>query len=64
MRNAWMGSTDETERKRLDAEIQLRAFEMVPFIPLGQYLPPSAWRSTVSGILQGAIPVFWNVTKA
>ena len=64
MRNAWLDSNDEATRKRLDAEIQLRAFETVPFIPLGQYLPPSAWRSNLDGLLKGAVPVFWNVTKA
>ena len=64
MRNAWMDSNDDAARKRLDAEIQLRAFETVPFIPLGQYLPPSAWRSNLSGLLKGAVPVFWNVSKA
>ena len=30
MRNAWMDSNDEAASKRLDAEIQLRAFETVP----------------------------------
>ena len=64
MRNAWMDSNDAAVRKRLDAEIQSRAFETVPFIPLGQYLPPSAWRSGLSGLLKGAVPVFWNVQKA
>jgi peptide/nickel transport system substrate-binding protein len=59
-----MDSTDPAERHRLDAEIQARAFETVPFIPLGQYLPPAAWRSNLSGLLKGATPVFWNVTKA
>ncbi len=63
MRNAWMASTDDAERKKLDAALQVRAFEVVPFIPLGQYLPPAAWRSNLSGILKGALPVFWNVTK-
>src|SRR6185437_5290122 len=64
MRTTWMDSTDPAERHRLDAEIQARAFETVPFIPLGQYLPPAAWRSNLSGLLKGATPVFWNVTKA
>jgi len=64
MRTAWMDSNDDAERKRLDAEIQARAFETVPFIPLGQYLPPSAWRSNLTGVLKGAVPVFWNVSKA
>jgi len=63
MRNAWMDSNDQAERQRLDAAIQQRAFETVPFIPLGQYLPPAAWRKQLTGLLKGATPVFWNVTK-
>ncbi|MCX7380674.1 MAG: ABC transporter substrate-binding protein [Alphaproteobacteria bacterium] len=63
MRSTWMDSTDEAERKRLDADIQRRAFETVPFIPLGQYMPPAAWRKNLSGLLKGPVPVFWNVTK-
>ena len=63
MRNAWMDSNDPAEQKRLDAATQLRAFETVPYIPLGQYLPPAAYRKSLTGILKGAAPVFWNVTK-
>jgi peptide/nickel transport system substrate-binding protein len=63
MRDAWMDSTDPAEQKRLDAATQARAFETVPFIPLGQYLPPAAWRKSLSGLQKGAVPVFWNVTK-
>ena len=64
MRTQWMDSTDAAERKRLDADIQLQAFATVPFIPLGQYLPPAAWRKTLTGLLKGPVPVFWNVTKS
>ncbi len=63
LRDAWMDATDEAELRRLDREIQSRAFETVPFIPLGQYLPPSAWRGNLRGILRGPVPVFWNVEK-
>ena len=63
MRDRWMESTDEAELQRLNREIQARAFETVPFIPLGQYLPSAGWRSNLSGILKGPVPVFWNVTK-
>jgi peptide/nickel transport system substrate-binding protein len=63
LRNRWMDSNDPAERHRLDAEIQANAFETVPFIPLGQYLPPAAYRKNLTGILKGAVPVFWNVTK-
>jgi peptide/nickel transport system substrate-binding protein len=63
MRDAWMDSNDEAERKKLDREIQARAFETVPFIPLGQYLPPTAWRANITTPLTGAVPVFWNISK-
>ncbi len=59
----WTDSTDPVERRRLDSEIQMNAFETVPFIPLGQYLPPAAYRKELTGVLQGAVPVFWNVIK-
>jgi peptide/nickel transport system substrate-binding protein len=59
-----MDTADPAERHRLDAEIQLNAFDSVPFIPLGQYLPPAAYRKNLTGILKGAVPVFWNVTKS
>ena len=63
LRERWMDSTDAAERHRLDAEIQANAFETVPFIPLGQYLPPAAYRKNLTGVLKGAVPVFWNVAK-
>jgi peptide/nickel transport system substrate-binding protein len=64
LRNRWMDSNDPAERHRLDAEIQVHAFETVPYIPLGQYLPPAAYSKKLSGVLKGAVPVFWNVTKS
>ena len=64
LRNRWMDSNDPAERHRLDAEIQANAFENVPYIPLGQYLPPAAYSKKLSGVLKGAVPVFWNVTKS
>ena len=63
LRTRWMDGTDAAERRRLDAEIQAHAFETVPFIPLGQYLPPAAYRKNLTGVLKGAVPVFWNVAK-
>ncbi len=61
---AWIDAEDPAERHRLDAEFQLAAFQSVPVIPLGQYLPQTAWRSTISAPLKGQAPVFWNITKS
>ena len=64
LRDRWIDSTDPAEQKRLDAEIQAQAFRQVPFIPLGQYFPPAAWRSTITAPQRGVVPVFWEVAKS
>ena len=63
LRDRWIDSTDAAEQKRLDGEIQARAFQTVPFIPLGQYFPPAAWRSNLTAPQKGVVPVFWGVAK-
>jgi peptide/nickel transport system substrate-binding protein len=47
----------------LEREIQLAAFESVPFIPLGRYMPRAAWSKKLSAPLKGPAPVFWDVSK-
>jgi peptide/nickel transport system substrate-binding protein len=61
---AWIDSPDDAERRRHEAEFQAAAFNYVPTIPLGQYLPQAAWRSNISGLLKGSAPVFWGADKA
>jgi peptide/nickel transport system substrate-binding protein len=63
LREAWLDSRDEAEQRKLASDMQAEAFDFVPFIPLGQYFPPSAWRSNLTGLLKGAVPVFWNVER-
>jgi peptide/nickel transport system substrate-binding protein len=37
----------------------------VIYVPLGQWFGPSAWRKSLTGILEGqAVPVWWNVDKS
>jgi peptide/nickel transport system substrate-binding protein len=63
LRESWLDATDPAERHKLDAALQVQAFESVPFVPLGQYMQSAAWRSNLSGLLKGPAPLFWNVTK-
>ncbi len=58
-----METTDEAGLRRLGQAIQRRAFETVCFIPRGRYLPSAGWRSNLSGLLTGPVPVLWNVPK-
>ncbi|MGI4802263.1 MAG: ABC transporter substrate-binding protein [Janthinobacterium lividum] len=61
---AWLEAEDQAERKRIADQIQTIAFKTVPEIPLGQYVQRTAYRSDVTGILQGPAVLPWNVAKA
>ncbi len=60
---AWLDTADKAEQTRLEREIQLTAFDQVPFVPLGRYMPQAAWSKSMSHPLKGPAPVFWNVSK-
>src|SRR3984893_12712972 len=65
MRDAYARSTSPDEQKKIAAELQARVYEQVIYIPLGQYMAPSAWRKSLTGVLGGpATPVFWNIEKS
>jgi peptide/nickel transport system substrate-binding protein len=59
----WLDTADAPEQKRICVEIQKQAFEDVPYIPLGQFFTPMAYRTNLIGILNG-FPFFWNVRRA
>jgi peptide/nickel transport system substrate-binding protein len=64
LHDQWLDSTDPVEQAKLAADLQQEALTYAPYVPLGQYFPPTAWRKTVTGQLKGPVPVFWNVAKA
>ena len=64
MRAEWLAAPTLEERKAIAARIQERGFQtVVPYIPMGQYAKPMAWRANVSGVLDGPIPLLWNIEK-
>jgi peptide/nickel transport system substrate-binding protein len=65
MRDAFVRSSSREERKKIAADIQREAYEQVLYVPLGQWRGVSAWRKSLSGVLEGpATPVFWNIDKS
>ncbi|WBV45188.1 ABC transporter substrate-binding protein [Pseudoroseomonas cervicalis] len=62
LRQQWIDSNDEAEQKRLCREIQLQAFQDVPYIPLGMFQQMTAYRTSLSGVLKG-MPLFYNLRK-
>ncbi len=63
MRARWLEAPDPATQKQIADAIQVRAFETVPFIPLGYYWQPSAWRKTVTGTFPCQVTSFWNIGK-
>jgi peptide/nickel transport system substrate-binding protein len=63
LRAAWFEARDDASRRELAAQIQERAFEVVPFIPLGQYRTRGAYRTTLTGTVDAPIAFQWNIEK-
>jgi peptide/nickel transport system substrate-binding protein len=64
LRDAYARALTPEDRKKISAEVQQEAYDQVLYIPLGQWTSPSAWRKSLTGMLEGqAVPVFWNVDK-
>ena len=63
LRTAWIDTTDVAEQKRIAREIQLAAFQDVPYIPLGAFFFASAYRKDLTGIVKGGIPLFTNIRR-
>ncbi|MCP3409555.1 ABC transporter substrate-binding protein [Bradyrhizobium sp. CCGB01] len=65
LKDGFVRAASLDERKKIAAEIQQEAYDQVLYMPLGQYQAPSAWRKSLSGVIDGpATPVFWNVDKS
>ena len=63
LRRAWARATDAAEQKRLATEIQLAAYESVPYVITGQYFTIRAYRKNLQGVIASPVPFFWNSAK-
>jgi peptide/nickel transport system substrate-binding protein len=63
LRTEWLKATTLDDRKRLAAAIQARAFEIVPYLPTGQWKPVTAYRKNAKGVINAPAFLMWNVEK-
>lgn len=56
-------TTDPAERDATVLLIQKRAFDRVPYVPLGTFQIRSAYRKSLVGMVEGTAPYFWNVRR-
>ena len=64
LRDAFAKETDPAKQTELAHQIQARALEVGTHAYVGQWYQPIAHRDTVSGLLHGPAPFFWNVSKS
>lgn len=63
LRDAFAVAPTLEERRRIATATQLRALEVVPYLPIGTMSLVRGHTARISGILDAAIPVYWNISK-
>ena len=62
-RAAWFDAPDLAAEQALCSKMQIAVLDDAPHIQLGQILQPTAYRTSVTGVLDG-FPKFWNIKKS
>lgn len=63
LRAAWLDAATPAEQAEIGRKIQEIALDQVPFVPLGLFYFPTAFRSDLEGMLD-TYPVFWNIRRS
>ena len=61
LRDQWFDTADLAGQKQIARDIQLQAFNSLPYIPLGEWFNPMAHRTNLSGFVRSPYGLFWNV---
>jgi peptide/nickel transport system substrate-binding protein len=63
LRSEWFETPDLAGQKTIAEEIQKQAFVDAPYLPLGQFIQPTAYRSDLADVQRG-FATFWGVRRA
>ncbi len=64
LRDQWLSAPDLAAQQAICRDVQLQAFQDVPYYPLGAFLQPTAYRpGAIAGLNEG-FATFWNVRPA
>ena len=64
LRAEWLVAPDDAASRRIAEQLNARVMETIPYLPLGFYWQPSAWRRNLTGVMPSPSTVFWNIGKA
>ncbi len=62
--DSWFGAADLSAQSSIARQIQRRFLDAPPFLPLGQYFSPHAFRTGVTGFTPSYLTLFWGLRKA
>jgi peptide/nickel transport system substrate-binding protein len=63
LRREFAHETDPVRLKAIAEAVQVRATEVTPYVPLGEWYLPSAARKDITGFMAAGPTVFWNVER-
>ena len=63
LRDSFGRETDPIKQKAIGEALQVRAYEVVPYVNFGQWYQPVAFRANLEGVLNSPVPFFWNIEK-
>ena len=63
LRAAFLDARSGADRMAVIEALQVRYFQVVPYVNTGLFLRPVAFRSNLRGLLETPYPVMWNVEK-
>ncbi|HVC60180.1 MAG TPA: ABC transporter substrate-binding protein [Acetobacteraceae bacterium] len=64
LRDAWFAAPDLPAQQSFAKQMQVLGLREPPFIPLGQYFIPYAYRTGLTGFVRAPITALWNVRRA
>src|SRR5271169_405984 len=63
LRTQWLKASDSEARQEIADKIQERAFEVVPYVPTGQFFVKTAYRKNIKGYVSAPAIFMWNIEK-
>jgi peptide/nickel transport system substrate-binding protein len=63
LQRAYVRAPDAAAQRVALEALHRRLWQVVPFVPAGQYSQPLAWRNNVTGLLTATVNVYWNIEK-
>lgn len=55
LRDQWLATEDDAAQLALARQMQAQAMEDVPYLPVGAYAQPAAWKADLTGFVKGLV---------